>query len=100
MPRLYVNAKTRNKKPFFLHSCKAYDGSVLAIFPKFKVSFADLKLLCEKLNSIDWNELGFVCDGRFLFSQRSLENCLLDESFSEFYRLITKNITDKERISS
>lgn len=100
LPRLYVNAKTRNKKPFFLHSCKAYDGSVLAIFPKFKVSFAYLKLLCEKLNSIDWNELGFVCDGRFLFSQRSLENCLLDESFSEFYHLITKNITDKERISS
>ena len=33
LPRIYVNTKTRNKKPFFLHYCKAYDGSVLAIFP-------------------------------------------------------------------
>ena len=24
LPRIYVNAKTRNKKPFFLHSCKAF----------------------------------------------------------------------------
>ncbi len=26
------------------------------------------------LNEVDWTDLGFVCDGRFLFSQRSLEN--------------------------
>lgn len=77
-PRIYVNAKTRNKKPFFLHSCKAYDGSILAIFPRFKTSEKQLNHICEKLNSVDWAELGFVCDGRFLFSQRSLENCLLD----------------------
>lgn len=84
-PRIYVNAKTRNKQPFFLHSCKAYDGSILAIFPKFEVDFKTLEELCEKLNNIDWEELGFVCDGRFLFSQRSLENCMLDSSFSDIY---------------
>ena len=83
-PRIYVNAKTRNQKPFFIHACTAYDGSILAIFPTFHVDSKGLYALCERLNAIDWAELGFVCDGRFLFSQRSLENCLLDESFKEF----------------
>ena len=36
------------------------------------------------LNDVDWSELGFVCDGRFLFSQRSLEQALLPEEFAEF----------------
>jgi adenine-specific DNA-methyltransferase len=36
------------------------------------------------LNDVDWSELGFVCDGRFLFSQRSLEQALLPEAFAEF----------------
>lgn len=84
--RIYVNAKTRNKKPFFLHPCKAYDGSVLAVFPRFKVDLADLKMLCEMLNNVDWEELGFVCDGRFLFSQRSLENSMLGSEFGEVYK--------------
>ncbi|RDU59106.1 class I SAM-dependent methyltransferase [Helicobacter sp. MIT 14-3879] len=86
-PRIYVNTKTRNIKPFFLHSCKAYDGSVLAIFPKFEVDSKTLEELCERLNNIDWEELGFVCDGRFLFSQRSLENCMLDSSFKNVYNI-------------
>ena len=30
--------------------------------------------MCDRLNDIDWRELGFVCDRRFLFTQRSLEN--------------------------
>lgn len=87
LPRIYVNTKTRNKKPFFLHECKAYDGSILAIFPKFNIDLIMLQHLCDRLNDIDWEELGFVCDGRFLFSQRSLENCMLDESFKEFLYL-------------
>ncbi|GAA9841538.1 hypothetical protein VN0563_11700 [Helicobacter pylori] len=41
----------------------------------------DLQNLCDKLNAINWQELGFVCDGRFLFSQRSLENALLPKDF-------------------
>ncbi|WP_304371230.1 N-6 DNA methylase [uncultured Helicobacter sp.] len=83
-PRIYVNTKTRNKTPFFLHPCNVYDGSVLAVFPKFKVNSIRLGILCERLNNVDWEELGFVCDGRFLFSQRSLENAVLDSSFLEF----------------
>lgn len=77
--RLYVNAKTRNKEPFFYHKCKAYDGSVLAIFPKFKTE--DYEQIAQELNNVNWEELGFVCDGRFLFNQKSLENTVLPDSF-------------------
>jgi adenine-specific DNA-methyltransferase len=80
--RIYVNCKTRNKEPFFIHPCKNYDGSVLAVFPKHPK--ADEKELCEMLNAVNWFELGFVCDGRYLFSQKSLENSVLPEHFRDF----------------
>lgn len=69
--RIYVNAKTRNKKPFYLSEDEAYDGSVLALFPKNGI---DLHHAVDKLNNTDWEKLAFVCDGRLLFSQRSLAN--------------------------
>jgi len=78
-PRIYVNCKTRNPRPFFLHDAIHYDGSILAIFPKNDTW--PLAKLCDHLNTVDWAELGFICDGRFLFSQKSLENSLLPESF-------------------
>ncbi|MCX8142623.1 MAG: class I SAM-dependent methyltransferase [Bacteroidia bacterium] len=81
-PRIYVNTKTRNKEPFFIHPCKNYDGSVLALFPKDEK--ADLEQLKNLLNQVNWFELGFVCDGRFLFSQKSLENAILPETFKSF----------------
>jgi len=79
LKRIYVNAKTRNKNPFFLHKSKYYDGSVLAIFPLNQ----NLKLndLCKNLNKVNWGELGFICDGRYIFGQRSLENCVLPSRF-------------------
>lgn len=79
--RIYVNCKTRSKNPFFLNDCKNYDGAILAIFPKNKK--ANEALLCEKLNSVNWYELGFVCNGRYIFSQKSLENTLLPDIFRE-----------------
>ena len=68
--RLYVNCKTRNPKPFFKHPSKEYDGSVMALFPK--KSGIDIDKALVKLNKIKWDELGFKCDGRLLFTQRSL----------------------------
>ncbi|MGI9298539.1 MAG: Eco57I restriction-modification methylase domain-containing protein [Gammaproteobacteria bacterium] len=79
-PRVYVNAKTRAAAPFFLHSSRDYDGSVLAVFPRDET--ADLRKLRDKLNAVNWRELGFVCGGRFLFAQRGLQNCLLPKSFA------------------
>lgn len=79
-PRIYVNCKTRRQRPFFLHECKNYDGAVLALFPK--VADMDLAQAVDMLNDrVDWQELGFVCDGRFLFTQRTLQNCLLPPAF-------------------
>lgn len=69
--RIYVNCKTRHKEPFFVSDVELYDGSVLALFPKKEG--VDLKKAAEKLNSLDWEGMGFVCGGRFLFSQKSLE---------------------------
>ncbi len=78
-PRVYVNNKTRNARPFFTHASTYYDGAVLALFPHRPA--ADVVVLAALLNEVDWHELGFVCDGRFLFSQRSLEQALLPEDF-------------------
>ena len=73
--RIYVNSKTRNKKPFFVSEVEAYDGSVLALFPRRDV---DPERAVQRLNSIDWVRLGFACDGRLLFSQRSLANAPIE----------------------
>ena len=81
-PRIYVNHKTRNPRPFFLNACNNYDGAVLALFPQ--AQSADLRQLADMLNEVDWAELGFVCDGRFLFAQRSLAHVLLPEDFARF----------------
>ncbi|MDR2240156.1 MAG: class I SAM-dependent methyltransferase [Zoogloeaceae bacterium] len=81
-PRVYVNSKTRNEKPFFIHGCLHYDGAVLAVFPASP--HVDIVAFRDALNALDWKELGFVCDGRFLFSQRSLENAPVPADFSRF----------------
>ncbi len=78
-PRIYVNCKTRSPQPFFLHPCNNFDGAILALFPHDPA--ADLEKLCAMLNLVDWAELGFVCDGRYLFAQRSLQQALLPETF-------------------
>jgi adenine-specific DNA-methyltransferase len=82
LKRIYVNTKTRNKKPFFTHDCNNYDGSILAIFPKNQQ--LDVKTLASQLNNVNWYELGFVCDGRYIFSQRSLENSPLPSVFGDY----------------
>jgi len=82
--RIYVNHKTRNKNPFFISQIKAYDGSVLAIFPKKELNDSQLEKFCNMLNIVDWEELGFVVDGRYIFNQKSLENILLPTEFKEF----------------
>lgn len=43
-----------------------------------------MKKLAVNLNKVNWNALGFVCGGRFLFTQRSLENCRLPASFKKY----------------
>ncbi len=75
--RIYVNCKTRKSNPFFVSRVKAYDGSVMALFPNSKM---DLDKAAKRLNSVDWEKFGFVCGGRFLFTQKSLENIPIEFS--------------------
>ncbi|MDR2837950.1 MAG: class I SAM-dependent methyltransferase [Azonexus sp.] len=86
LPRIYVNGRTRRAEPFFLHDCKNFDGSILALFPKNqRIKRRELIECTIMLNrDVDWQQLGFICDGRFLFTQRSLQNCLLPAKFSRF----------------
>ncbi|SHE57587.1 adenine-specific DNA-methyltransferase [Marinitoga hydrogenitolerans DSM 16785] len=80
-PRVYVNTRTRDKKPFFIHNSIYYDGTILGIFPKKEIDIIRFK---DMLNNVDWEELGFVCDGRYMFNQRKLENTILPKEFEEF----------------
>lgn len=86
LPRIYVNGRTRKPEPFFLHDCNSFDGSVLALFPKNpRIARRDLIECTMMLNKeVDWQQLGFICDGRFLFTQRSLQTCLLPDKFSRY----------------
>ncbi|WP_139452290.1 class I SAM-dependent methyltransferase [Campylobacter armoricus] len=81
-PRIYVNCKTRNKNPFFINKCDKWDGSILALFPKFSL---DLNEITKKLNSIKWNEMGFVTGGRYVFGQKSLKEALIDDRIFRDY---------------
>jgi adenine-specific DNA-methyltransferase len=92
-PRIYVNGKTRRQRPFFVHEHTAYDGSVLALFPKYPDM--DLARAVELLNdAVPWDHLGFVVDGRYLFSQRTLETTMLPDVFRELRKptLIRTNV--------
>ncbi len=81
-PRVYVNIKTRQTNPFFLHPSPHFDGAILALFPLNPN--IDLPAFCQALNAVDWQTLGFVCDGRFLFAQRSLANTPLPDTLRPF----------------
>jgi adenine-specific DNA-methyltransferase len=85
-PRIYVNGRTRKAEPFFLHDCNSFDGSVLALFTtNQRMPRRDLIECAMMLNKeVDWQQLGFICDGRFIFTQRSLQTCLLPDKFSRY----------------
>lgn len=86
-PRVYVNGKVRNAAPFFTSTGTAYDGSVLALFPKR--DDLDPVQLATILNGVDWTGLGFGADGRFEFAQRALENVLLPAAVMDKLRQAT-----------
>ncbi len=74
-PRIYVNCKTRIRDPFFINKCDRWDGSLLALFPKKEM---DLEKAVVALNGLDWNALGFMTGGRYIFAQKSLLEAPID----------------------
>lgn len=90
-PRIYVNGKTRKPQPFFTHECRAYDGSVLALFPKNPKM--NLEAAIDLFNRrVPWDQLGFVVDGRFIFSQRSLQTVVLPDEFRDLFESNSQKI--------
>ena len=73
--RIYVNCRTRIANPFFLNKCDRWDGSILALFSKKEM---DLEKATDILNKMDWQKLGFMTGGRYLFTQKSLEEAPVD----------------------
>ena len=86
LPRIYVNGRTRKPEPFFLHDCNSFDGAILALFTNNRRMPRRELIQCMMMlnKEVNWQELGFICDGRFLFTQRSLQTCLLPEKFARF----------------
>jgi len=76
--RIYVNSKTRDDNPFFIHECKNYDGSILALIPLNDDVENNIDFYLKKLNITDWKTLGFKVGGRYIFNQKSLENITID----------------------
>ena len=75
--RIYVNGKTRNTKPFYISDVKAYDGSVLALFPKNGI---DLSHAVDCLNKANWGGVWFYLQWTILiYSEESSKrtNCIL-----------------------
>ena len=58
-----------------MNPCDRWDGSLLALFPKKEM---DLEKAVKVLNNIDWNSLGFMTGGRYMFSQKSLKETPVD----------------------
>ena len=75
-PKIYVNARTRDLKPFFTHESGWFDGSILALVPKENNSYT-INELIQMLNNNDWENQGFKVGGRLIFGQRSLSNAFL-----------------------
>ena len=42
----------------------------------------NLPSVVEKLNSLDWQKMGFTTGGRYIFSQKALTEALIDENLT------------------
>lgn len=73
--KIFVNSKTRNMTPFYIHDCCYFDGSVLCL--RLKDERYDLKELCRLLNENDWDRQGFKVGGRLMFGQRNIQNATI-----------------------
>ena len=76
---IYVNAKTRIEKPFFVTNRSYYDGSVLALYPKDTKE--DLEYWCEILNNNveQFKEQGLYVNNKFIFTVKTLSDFILTE---------------------
>ena len=76
---IYVNAKTRVQKPFFIDNCSYYDGSMLALYPKHED--IDLAYWCDKLNNstTEMEKQGLYVNNKFMFTVKTLSDFIVNE---------------------
>ena len=80
-PRIYVCKMTRQSGPFFFNECNFYDGSILALSPRYKViHFGNL---VDYFNSQDWQSLGFLHSGKMLFTAGALSEAMISCDLSK-----------------
>ena len=77
-PRIYVNRKSDHPNPFFFSPCSKWIDGVLALFPKQAMSQANLQTVVQKLNQTNWRELGFQTGDKIVFTQKSLQEALVN----------------------
>lgn len=73
--KIFVNSKTRNMTPFFIHDCCYFDGSVLCL--RLRDERYDIQELCRLLNANDWEKQGFKVGGRLVFGQKNIQNAII-----------------------
>ena len=73
--KIFVNSKTRNMAPFYIHECCYFDGSVLCL--RMKDDRYDIQELCNLLNANDWEKQGFKVGGRLVFGQKNIQNAII-----------------------
>lgn len=73
---IYVNAKTREQKPFFVGDRGYYDGSILALYPKEEL---DLYFWCDLLNDSveEFKAQGLYVNNKYNFSIKTLSDFLV-----------------------
>ena len=70
---IYVNQRTRNKSPFYIHKSCFFDGTVLALIPKKDIN---LDFWCNLLNNNFklFEQQGLLLCNKYMFNKKKLEN--------------------------
>jgi len=74
---IFVNAKTRVDKPFYVDYLDYFDGAVIALIPNCDL---DLDKWCDKLNNSKdlFREQGVYVNNRYLFTVKNLQDILIN----------------------
>ena len=75
---IYVNSKTRNKKPFFKEKIDYFDGSLLALIPKKEINI-DEWLYVLNNSEEEFKKQGFIVGNKYQFTQKSLSKFIIND---------------------
>ena len=78
---IYVNQRTRNKEPFFIHKSCYFDGTIIALIPK--QNNCDLNMWINILNNNPdmFKNQGLLLGNKFMLNKIKLENLKIANNF-------------------